>query len=132
MAVIGRKEGPAEEGAAIRGEEQADELSKAIASRSVITKSGRRSSSLGSLGGSNDGVDLIDVVTKELNSRFDREWGGFGPAPKFPQPTLIDIALRHSRRHTGGDPESSLAMATLTLMPWPPVVSMTTWAADSP
>ena len=96
-------------------DEQADELCRAIASRSVITKSGRRSSSLGSLGGSNDGVDLIDVVTKELNSRFDREWGGFGPAPKFPQPTLIDIALRHSRRHTDGDPDSSLAMATLTL-----------------
>jgi hypothetical protein len=96
-------------------EEQADELSKAIASRSVISRPGSRASSLGSLGGADDGVDLLEVATRELVTRFDRQWGGFGPAPKFPQPTLIDIALRHGRRQIEGDPAPSLPMAVTTL-----------------
>ena len=30
-------------------------------------------------------------------SGFDPEWGGFGPAPKFPRPTLVELCLRHHR-----------------------------------
>ena len=96
-------------------EEQADELSKAIASRSVISRPDSRASSLGSLDGDADGVDLLEVATRELATRFDRQWGGFGPAPKFPQPTLIDIALRHGRRQIEDDPAPSRPMAVTTL-----------------
>jgi uncharacterized protein YyaL (SSP411 family) len=96
-------------------EEQADQLSEAIASRSVIARPADRSSSLGSLGGDSQGIDLLDVAVKELTTRFDPEWGGFGPAPKFPQPTLVDIALRHSLRQPGGHPDPSLPMAVTTL-----------------
>jgi hypothetical protein len=96
-------------------EEQADELSGAIASRSVIARPPARASALGSLGGDDDGVDLLEVATRELGSRFDPQWGGFGPAPKFPQPTLIDIALRHGLRRTGDDPDASVPMAVTTL-----------------
>jgi hypothetical protein len=96
-------------------EEQADQLSEAIASRSVIARPGAGSSALGSLGGDSQGIDLLDIAVKELTTRFDAEWGGFGPAPKFPQPTLVDIALRHSLRQPGGRPDPSRPMAITTL-----------------
>jgi len=102
-------------------EEQADELSQAIASRSVISRPPTTSSALGSLGGTDDGVDLLAVAAEELKARFDPEWGGFGPAPKFPQPTLVDIALRHSLGRagavTGAEPAADtwLPMAVTTL-----------------
>ncbi len=98
-------------------ESQADELSEAIRSRSVIPSQPGRASLFAP-----DGVAgaepprLLEVVTTELADRFDPEWGGFGRAPKFPQPTLVDVALAHARRHRG-TPEgrSSEEMATLTL-----------------
>ncbi len=48
---------------------------------------------------------------------FDKEYGGFGSAPKFPHPTTIDRLLRHWRA-TANDAEpdvEALFMATLTL-----------------
>ena len=48
---------------------------------------------------------------------FDREFGGFGSAPKFPHPTTIDRLLRHWRA-TANDAEpdvEALFMAALTL-----------------
>jgi uncharacterized protein len=95
-------------------EEQADQLSAAIASRSVISRSSSPPTALGSLGGTDGGVDLLEVATQELAARFDSHWGGFGPAPKFPQPTLIDIAL-HPRPRTGDGPDITLPMAVTTL-----------------
>ncbi len=52
-----------------------------------------------------------------LAQTFDKEYGGFGSAPKFPHPTTIDRLLRHWRA-TANDPEpdiEALYMATLTL-----------------
>ncbi|MGP8059756.1 MAG: thioredoxin domain-containing protein [Acidimicrobiales bacterium] len=51
-------------------------------------------------------------LTAELSERFDAEWGGFGPAPKFPRPGLVELCLRQHRRTGGPEP---LAMATVTL-----------------
>jgi hypothetical protein len=96
-------------------EEQADQLSAAIASRSVISRSSSPAAALSSLAGTDDGVDLLEVVARELAARFDSRWGGFGPAPKFPQPTLIDIALRNRRPGTGDGPDTTLPMAVTTL-----------------
>jgi len=42
---------------------------------------------------------------------FDREWGGFGGAPKFPQPMTLEFVLRCALRGYDG----ALAMATTTL-----------------
>jgi hypothetical protein len=56
--------------------------------------------------------DLLARVVAQLSETFDPEWGGFGGAPKFPRPTLIELCLRHHART--GD-ERSLAMATVTL-----------------
>jgi hypothetical protein len=55
---------------------------------------------------------LRESALAELGTRFDPAWGGFGPAPKFPQPQLVELCLRHHR--ATGD-EAALAMATTTL-----------------
>ena len=50
-------------------------------------------------------------------STFDREFGGFGSAPKFPHATTIDRMLRHWRASANDvEPDlDALLMATLTL-----------------
>lgn len=55
---------------------------------------------------------LLDRTVAQLTTRFDAEWGGFGPAPKFPRPTFVDLVLRHHLVH--GD-KGRLEMATTTL-----------------
>jgi uncharacterized protein YyaL (SSP411 family) len=96
-------------------EEQADELAQAIARRSVIeTQPGARSL----LDGLDAGgpPDLLTPAVEELEARFDPEWGGFGGAPKFPQPTLVDLALRQSARlGSGPGAERATVLATRTL-----------------
>jgi hypothetical protein len=93
-------------------EQQADELSRAVAERSVLkapTISGPEGAPR-----PGDGV-LLDAAVVELAERFDPEWGGFGPAPKFPHPTLIDTALRHASR-TGAALSGQMATTTLDAM----------------
>ena len=36
----------------------------------------------------------MERVVAGLAAGFDPEWGGFGPAPKFPRPTLVELCLR--------------------------------------
>ena len=36
---------------------------------------------------------LADALQADLAARFDPEWGGFGPAPKFPSPSNLDFLL---------------------------------------
>ena len=46
------------------------------------------------------GIDpdsCIAAVVDGLRAGFDDEWGGFGPAPKFPRPTLVELCLRAAR-----------------------------------
>jgi uncharacterized protein YyaL (SSP411 family) len=59
----------------------------------------------------------LGAVRDVLAQSFDREYGGFGSAPKFPHPTTIDRLFRHWR-NTAGDAEpdvEALYMAALTL-----------------
>ena len=55
--------------------------------------------------------ELLVGALRALTRTFDPEWGGFGNAPKFPQPTLIDLLFRLSAR--GHD--EALEMATRSL-----------------
>jgi len=52
-----------------------------------------------------------------LSQTFDREYGGFGSAPKFPHPTTLDRLLRHWRASASDvEPDlDALLMTTLTL-----------------
>ena len=56
--------------------------------------------------------EALERTVAQLAERFDPEWGGFGPAPKFPRPTLVELCLRHHLATGSGE---SLAMATTTL-----------------
>ncbi len=56
-------------------------------------------------------------VREQLEQTFDRDYGGFGSAPKFPHPTTIERLLRHWRATANSsEPDiDALFMATLTL-----------------
>ena len=53
--------------------------------------------------------DLLERVEGALLTRFDAEWGGFGRAPKFPQPPMLEALLLAAVRTGRAD-----AMAALT------------------
>jgi uncharacterized protein len=59
--------------------------------------------------------EVIDHLVGSLAAGFDPEWGGFGPAPKFPRPSLIELCLRHYR-HTGSERSRQMALTTLDAM----------------
>ncbi len=54
----------------------------------------------------------IGAAVQSLSSSFDSEWGGFGPAPKFPASASLQLLLRHHQR--SGDARS-LEMVVTTL-----------------
>ncbi|MGI8485602.1 MAG: thioredoxin domain-containing protein, partial [Thermomicrobiales bacterium] len=55
---------------------------------------------------------IAEDALAAVASQFDREYGGFGNAPKFPQASVIDFLFRHYRRTGSGE---ALAMALTTL-----------------
>ncbi len=60
-------------------------------------------------------ADRLEAVVDQLAESFDPEWGGFGPAPKFPRPSLVELCLRHHRR-TGVVASETMATTTLDAM----------------
>jgi uncharacterized protein YyaL (SSP411 family) len=56
--------------------------------------------------------ETLDTAFQVLAQRFDRAHGGWGGAPKFPQPMALEFLLRH--HHLTGD-ALALAMVTQTL-----------------
>ncbi len=94
-------------------DKQADELASAIESRSVLPAHDADPSALDMDG---DTHGLLGLAVEELHRRFDPEWGGFGAAPKFPQPSLIDLALlRVLTLPAGPGREAAEGMAIRTL-----------------
>jgi uncharacterized protein YyaL (SSP411 family) len=63
-------------------------------------------------GGSPPTRELLDAATAEIERQFDVRNGGWGSAPKFPQPMTIEYLLR--RAATTGDPRP-LAVARRSL-----------------
>lgn len=58
---------------------------------------------------------ILDDAYVQLISSLDEQYGGFGPAPKFPLPTYIEFLLRyHSRNHK--EPALKAAKRTLQSM----------------
>ena len=57
--------------------------------------------------------DLVVATAAGLANGVDREWGGFGTAPKFPSTMMLDLLLnehRHRRRAGQESPEMSSAV----------------------
>jgi uncharacterized protein YyaL (SSP411 family) len=82
-------------------EQQADVLVDAIRQASERPPSGEPLTSR-----------LLSGVVPALRRSFDPQEGGFGPAPKFPAASTIELLLR---LHAGGGDEDALEMARLTL-----------------
>ncbi len=61
-----------------------------------------------------DASATIAALVHGLRGGFDPEWGGFGPAPKFPRPTLVELCLRQARVQ-GPDADQARLMANRTL-----------------
>ncbi|MCB9541191.1 MAG: thioredoxin domain-containing protein [Myxococcales bacterium] len=56
------------------------------------------------------GVEALLAGGEIFKRLFDAEWGGFGRAPKFPRPAVLDFLLRQWRR--SGEPELLTAVET--------------------
>ena len=82
-------------------DEQADELTLSISKGSQLTTSDTI-----------PGPDVLSGTYAALVGQFDRQWGGFGSAPKFPQTMSIEFLLR-AHAHNGS--AETLAMVTTSL-----------------
>jgi len=60
-------------------------------------------------------ADMLDEAARALLASIDRENGGFGAQPKFPNPISLEYLLRHHAR-TGDDEALRLLMLTLRRM----------------
>ncbi|MEZ5158373.1 MAG: thioredoxin domain-containing protein [Candidatus Nanopelagicales bacterium] len=58
---------------------------------------------------------VVDRALALLRTAFDRRFGGFGGAPKFPQPMVHEFLLRHHAR-TGEESSLQMVERTLTAM----------------
>ena len=54
---------------------------------------------------------VLTAALEQLRRGFDSDWGGFGPAPKFPQPFAVELILTRGTRE-----EWPLALRTLDAM----------------
>jgi uncharacterized protein len=71
--------------------------------------------SRGNVGIEEPSKELLALAKEQYARMFDRKWGGFGSAPKFPIPHNLIFLLRYSALEN--DPEAlSLAETTLTQM----------------
>jgi uncharacterized protein len=61
------------------------------------------------------GAKAIEQAVRGLAKRFDKAWGGFGRAPKFPTPVNLELLLRYYRR-TGDTIALQIATTTLKKM----------------
>ena len=60
-------------------------------------------------------MQTIEQATTTLAGHFDAANGGFGGAPKFPQPSVLDFLLRRARLHDD-DRAGEMALKTLVKM----------------
>ncbi len=84
---------------------------RVLGSAAEVTEQLQALSDLGFDEGTLD-ADIVRSALRGLSGRFDPSWGGFGDAPKFPQPMTLEFLLRESVRSGDG---SALEMARLTL-----------------
>ena len=69
----------------------------------------------GATGAAGIGEPVLADAARSLVARLDPTHGGFGSAPKFPQPVVLDFLLRHHAR-TGSRPPLDAALQTLRAM----------------
>jgi uncharacterized protein len=90
------------------GQRRDDVLRSADSLRQALQQSTRLDE-----GGGEPDTGLLDVAFARISASYDTRHGGFGEAPKFPQPMALEALLRHGART--GD-ELSLQMASQSLV----------------
>jgi uncharacterized protein YyaL (SSP411 family) len=83
--------------------QQADMVAQAM--EQALTQAQRPASAL-------PGPELAGELQQALAARYDREWGGFGPAPKFPSPANLFFLLERS----ADEPARDMLLTTLDRM----------------
>src|SRR5699024_3839911 len=61
------------------------------------------------------GYGPINAALKQLAESYDREWAGFGQAPKFPATTQLDLIMR-AHVHKPSDANRVVVTNTLDAM----------------
>jgi hypothetical protein len=82
-------------------EQQSEEILRHLKEMSALNLSARAATE-----------EIFDRACQQLRMSFDRRLGGFGDAPKFPQPMILDFLLRYAVRTQEREP---LEMALFTL-----------------
>jgi uncharacterized protein YyaL (SSP411 family) len=93
---------------AVWHERRDDVLTQATELTTALGRSGQ----IASTGEPLPGPEALAAARNILLQRFDNRWGGFGGAPKFPQPDLLEMLLRAYLRDGS---EDTLGMVTVTL-----------------
>ncbi len=64
------------------------------------------------------GEEHVEAAMERLHASFDRQWGGFGGAPKFPAPGVLEFLLAHHVRSgsVASDPGLGMVLQTLRTM----------------
>ncbi len=96
-------------------QERRPDLEAAASSLSDAVRRGTGVPSPGLTGEPVEKRDLLGEAADALLARFDPEWGGFGAAPKFPQPPMLELLLAAHAR-TGRTDVLDAAVTTLDAM----------------
>ncbi len=84
-------------------EQQADHLRDALVERSSLGAVAVRVPDSGAAERA-----VVDAALGAVGGSFDVEHGGFGRAPKFPQPSWLELAMRGAAREPGGTLEAAV------------------------
>ena len=69
--------------------EEADRVTEAIMNRSNGTYASNRPQVRAKI----EAIEPVSRAVKEFSTAFDGNWGGFGRAPKFPQPHILELLM---------------------------------------
>jgi uncharacterized protein YyaL (SSP411 family) len=83
-------------------------------SADVMEELRKQAEGSGAAGGS-VGTEVLDSAFYQFRRSFDSKLGGFGGAPKFPRPSVLNFLLRYFKR-TGNDEALDMVAATLIAM----------------
>ena len=86
--------------------QQADQLAEAVRSRTELAADDH---------GHTLSPDMLEAGFQVLASAYDKEWGGFGRAPKFPQVSYLELLFR-AYAHNAGEGTREMLTNTLDAM----------------
>jgi len=94
--------------------EQPGEVRKGVAKLLSALREAHEATTAADPGGV-PGEDLLELAVRQMARQYDRIYGGFGGAPKFPQPVTLEVLLRQHAR-TGEAEPLDMALHTLRRM----------------